>query len=326
MTSNLLKQAAAFIKTEDRFLITTHVNPDGDAMGSSLALGEILKMIGKEVVYYCDSPVPDQYLFLPGVDQFTRNFADIEPFNVVVVIDCGDLERLGDISKKIGETETVLNIDHHMTNNIPGELRLVDANACAAAEIVYRLIKELEQPITHAVALNLYTAILTDTGSFRFSNTNRAAFKMCEELVELGVVPQLVAQQVYGTYSEGRLRLLTEVLNSLEISPNKIFAMVTVTHAMMTKTRTGPGDINGFVDYPRFIKGTEFAALAREINEKKIHVSLRSKGKVDVSEIAERFGGGGHFTASGFNMEGTLESVKTHLFQIADSVEKSSQL
>ncbi|MBW2647005.1 MAG: DHH family phosphoesterase, partial [Deltaproteobacteria bacterium] len=204
MKSNLLKQAASFIKNEDRFLITTHINPDGDGIGSSLALGEILKKMGKEIVYYCDSPVQDQYLFLPGVDQFTRKLADVEPFNVVIVIDCGDF----------------------VTNNISGELRLVDASACAAAEIVYRLIKELEQPITHSVALNLYTAILTDTGSFRFSNTNRAAFEICEELVGLGIVPQFVAQQVYGTYPEGRLRLLTEVLNSLEISPNKIFAMV----------------------------------------------------------------------------------------------------
>lgn len=324
MKKNLLRQAASLIKHEDRFLVTTHVNPDGDGIGSSLALGEVLKMMGKEVVYYCDSPIPNQYLFLPGMDQFTRDLAGTEPCDVVIVIDCGDLERVGDISRKIGETETVLNIDHHTTNHISGELRLVDANACASAEIVYRLIKELEQPITRSVALNLYTAILTDTGSFRFSNTNRAAFKICEELVGLGIVPQLVAQQVYGTYSEGRLRLLTEVLNSLEISPNKIFAMVTVTLAMMAKTRTGPGEINGFVDYPRFIKGTEFAALAQEIDEKKFHVSLRSKGKVDVSEIAERFGGGGHFNASGFNMEGNLESVKTHLFGIADSVERPS--
>ncbi len=324
MKKNVLKKAASLIKNKTRLLIATHVNPDGDAIGSSLALGEILKMMGKEVVYYCESSIPDKYFFMPGVDQFTRELAGAERFNAVIVVDCGDLERVGDASKKIGTTEVIINIDHHMTNQISGEMRLVDTTACASAEIVYRLIKELERPITFPIALNLYTAILTDTGSFRFSNTNRVAFRICEEMVKLGVVPHLVAQQVYGTYSAGRLRLLNEVLNSLELSSNKIFAMVTVTLEMMAKTGTGPGDINGFVDYPRFIKGTEFSALVQEIDGKKIHVSLRSKGKLDVAAMAERFGGGGHFNASGFNIEGTLKSVKTQLFQIADSVESSS--
>lgn len=324
MKKNLLKQAALSIKNKDRFLITTHVNPDGDGIGSALALGEILQLMGKEVVYYCESPIPDQYLFLPGVDQFKKELVGSERFNVVIVVDCGDLGRVGDASEKIEPAETVINIDHHVTNRIKGESRLVDPTACASAEIVYLLIKELDRPITLSVALNLYTAILTDTGSFRFSNTNGAAFRICEEMVKLGVVPHVVAQQVYGTYSVGRLRLLNEVLNSLEVSSNRIFAMVTVTLAMMAKTGTGPEDINGFVDYPRFIKGTEFSALIQEIAENRLHVSLRSKGKVDVAEIAKRFGGGGHYNASGYNAEGTVESVKGRLFRIADSIERMS--
>lgn len=323
MKGNLLKQAASLIKNKNRFLITTHVNPDGDGIGSSLALGETLKMMGKGVIYYCESPISNKYLFLPGVDQFTKAFDDSERFDVAVIIDCGDLEQVGDTSTKIGMIEVVINIDHHITNHMSGQLRLVDAKACASAEIIYRLIKELEQPLTLPIALNLYTAILTDTGSFRFSNTNRAAFQICDEMIGLGVMPHLVAQQVYGTYSVGRLRLLNEVLKSLEISSNKIFAMVTVTLAMMAKTGTSREDINGFVDYPRFIKGTEFSALIQEIDDNRFHVSLRSKGRIDVAEIAEGFGGGGHLNASGFNVEGTLESVKTQLFQIANLVGSS---
>jgi phosphoesterase RecJ-like protein len=321
MKSNLLDQAVSLIKNKNRFLLTTHVNPDGDGIGSSLALGEILKMIGKEIVYYCESPIPPKYLFLPGVDQFTKDLDDSGRFDVAVVIDCGDLKQVGDMSVKVERIKVVINIDHHITNHISGQLGLVDAKACASAEITYRLIKKLGHPITLPVALNLYTAILTDTGSFRFSNTNRAAFQICDEMIGLGVVPHVVAQQVYGMYSEGRLRLLNEVLKSLEISSNKIFAMVTVTLAMMAKTETGPEDIDGFVDYPRFLKRTEFSALIQEIGHNKFHVSLRSKGKVDVAGIAERFGGGGHLNASGFNVEGTLDWVKTQLFQVANSID-----
>ena len=324
MKSNLLEQAVSLINNKNRFLITTHVNPDGDGIGSSLALGEALKMIGKKIVYYCESPISNKYFFLPGVDQFTKDLDNSEQFDVAIVIDCGDLKQVGDASATIGMIGVVINIDHHVTNHISGQLRLVDPKACASAEIIYRLIKALEQPLTFPVALNLYTAILTDTGSFRFSNTNRVAFQICDEMIGLGVVPHMVAQQVYGMYSVGRLRLLNEVLKSLEISSNKIFAMVTVTLAMMAKTGTGVEDINGFVDYPRFIKGTEFSALVQETDHNRFHVSLRSKGKVDVAGIAERFGGGGHLNASGFNVEGTLDWVKMQLFQIADSIYSSN--
>ena len=324
MKGNLLNQATSLIKNKSRFLITTHVNPDGDGIGSSLALGETLQMMGKKVVYYCESPIPSKYLFLPGVDQFTKEMDNSEQFDVAVVIDCGDLEQVGDLSVKIGMIEVVINVDHHITNHISGPLRLVDAKACASAEIIYRIIKELEKPLTLPIALNLYTAILTDTGSFRFSNTNRAAFQICDELIGLGIVPHQVAQQVYGTYSVGRLRLLNEVLASLEISSNKIFAMVTVTLAMMAKTGASSEDIDGFVDYPRFIKKIEFSALVQEIDDNRFHVSLRSKGRIDVAQIAEGFGGGGHLSASGFNVAGTLESVKARLFQIADAVASSN--
>lgn len=322
MKQDLISRAAALIMSKNRFLIATHVNPDGDAIGSSLALGEILRNMGKDVVCYCETPVSDRYLFMPGAYQFTAELADPEQREVFVVIDCSDLDRAGKVLKKSRMPEAMINIDHHRNNQISGGVHLVDENACASAELVYRLIGELRQPITRSAALNLYTAILTDTGSFRFSNTNQAAFRISEEMVGLGVIPQVVARKVYGTYSAARLKLLSHVLDTLEISPNKMFATVSVTLATMARTGTIRDDINGFVDYPRFITGIEFSALVQEISEGRFHVSLRSAGNVNVAKIAEEFGGGGHFNASGFEAAGDIDSIKSRLTRIADSVER----
>ncbi|HSO18959.1 MAG TPA: DHH family phosphoesterase, partial [Desulfosarcina sp.] len=181
-------------------LLASHANPDGDAIGSLLAMGMVLKKLGCESVCYNESAIPAVYRFLPSVDEIQRQLEPPERFDTAVVLDCGDLSRVGKAADQIAQIPVVINIDHHSTNTRFGKHHLVNVDACATCEIVYRLIGEMALDLDAAMATAIYTGILTDTGSFRFSNTNRAAFSICEAMVAKGVNPSTVAQHVYGTY------------------------------------------------------------------------------------------------------------------------------
>ena len=222
----------------------------------------------------------------------------------------------------------IVNIDHHVTNTGFGDFQLIDTSACATTEIIYRLIKQMNVPFDKAIASSIYTGILTDTGSFRFSNTNRAAFSICQEMVGLGVDPYSIAQQVYGTYSLGRIKLLNLALDSIEISDNGKLSMMTLTQDMFDETHTQAEDVDGLINYAKRIEDIKVAALIQEYpNRKKklnafnrFHISLRSNGSVDVAEIAASFGGGGHFSAAGFSIESTLSDIKSKLLSMADTI------
>ncbi|MBU0697845.1 MAG: bifunctional oligoribonuclease/PAP phosphatase NrnA, partial [Proteobacteria bacterium] len=221
-----------------------------------------------------------------------------------------------------------INVDHHITNTFFGSFRLVDTSASATAEIVYRLIKQLSVPIDENIAISIYTGILTDTGSFRFSNTNKAAFAICAEMVAIGVDPYRVAQHVYGTYSLGRIKLLNLALDSIVISSNGKLSIMTLTQNMFNETRTQPEDVDGLINYAKRIEDVKVAALIQEHQDSggestsfsKYHVSLRSDGTVNVAEIAASFGGGGHSSAAGFNIESTLPDLKTKILNLAEKL------
>jgi len=187
------------IKKAQHILLTSHSDPDGDAVSSLLALGLALNHLDKKVTLYNASPIPAVYRFLPAVERIVRRIRKAETYDVALVLDCGDLSRVGQASATISRIPVVINIDHHISNTGFGDLQLIDANACSTAELVYRLIKTLKVPLDREIAISIYTGILTDTGSFRFSNTNQAAFAICHEMTELGVEPHRVAQHVIGT-------------------------------------------------------------------------------------------------------------------------------
>jgi len=222
----------------------------------------------------------------------------------------------------------VINIDHHISNTGFGDIQLIDPLACSTAEIVYRLIKALDVPLDKAIATSLYTGILTDTGSFRFSSTNQAAFAISQEMAELGVEPHDVAQHVYGTYSLGRIKLLNLALDSIEISENGKLSIMTVTGAMFAETGTHPEDVDGMINYARRIEDVKVAALIQEQQNGntnsnshcRYHVSLRSDGTVDVAAIAGSFGGGGHASAAGFQIETTLTELKSNIITLAQNL------
>lgn len=239
------------------------------------------------------------------------------------------LDRVGEAAHIIENIPMIINIDHHSTNSLFGNLQLVDTWACATAEIVYLLIKKMDLCINKAIATAIYTGILTDTGSFRFSNTNENAFAICKEMVEYGVDPSYVAQHVYGPYSLGRLKLLNRALDSIEISENGKLSIMTLTQEMFKETLSHPEDTDGFLNYARNIKDIRMAALIQEQNrngneaargKNPYHISLRSDGAVDVAAIAADFGGGGHRSAAGFCMESSLEDIKSMIFKLADTI------
>lgn len=323
-----MNQIIRHLKDSKHVLLATHINPDGDALGSMSAMGLSLEALNKKITLYNESKIPAMYRFLPLVYRIVQHLNKASSYDTAIVFDCGNLQRMGKISSTVREMPVIINIDHHISNNYFGNFHMVDTSACATAEIVYRLIKQMSVPINKAIATSIYTGILTDTGSFRFSNTNKNAFAICNEMIEKGVDPYYISRQVYETYSFGRIKLLNMALDSLEISDNGKLSLMAVTKDMLEKTGTQPEYINGLINYAKSIENVEVAVLIQEVmdNNKKtdnttqFHVSLRSNGKVDVAAIASSFGGGGHTMAAGFSIESTLSDIKTRIIDLAEEL------
>jgi phosphoesterase RecJ-like protein len=323
-----MDQIIQHIKDGQDILIASHAEPDGDSVGSLVALGLALTKLDKKITMHTPSPIPAVYRFLPGAGRIVQQIKSADIYDLALVLDCGDLTRIGETSAEIGRIPIVINIDHHVSNTGFGHIQFIDTDACATAEIVYRLINALEIPFDKAIATSIYTGILTDTGSFRFSNTNQAAFAISQAMTDAGVEPHNVAQRVFGTYSLGRIKLLNMALNSIEISENGKLSMMTVTRSMLNTTGTNTEDLDGMINYARRIEDVKVAALIHEIkngagkfaNMNRYHVSLRSDSSVDVAKIAGKFGGGGHASAAGFQIESTLVALKSKIIELADDL------
>lgn len=314
----MIKGIIKEIRTNGSFLITTHENPDGDAVGSSLALAGYLRRLGKDVtIHFCD-PVPDLYAFLPLAEEVTQTIPDRD-YDICFVLDVGEFRRAG---KKIAECKRIkkfINIDHHLTSDNFGSINYIDPKAAATGILVHRIITGAGDVVGYETALCLYTAIITDTGSFRYSNANPEAFAIAGELVSTGINTWSIAEKLYESQPRERLELLALTLSTLTISPRGDYATITVTLDMYNKTGASAELTDGFVNYPRSIRGVEVSVFFREINPGLFKVGFRSKGKIDVSRIAAAFGGGGHHNAAGATMNGSLEEIKAKLFSHLES-------
>ena len=308
--TRVLAQIVKFVEENNRFLVASHINPDGDAIGSSLALALALKKMGKDVVVYNKNGVPYQYKHLAGAALVIDDIISEKAFDAVFVLDCTEPERVGPEFADSVSTKKWINIDHHLTNETFTELSYIDTKACSAGFLVYNLIKQLHVEIDRDIAENIYTTIVTDTGSFRYSNATIEAFAAASELVELGASPWEVASKIYENQPIERIKLLGLVLETLEHSESGLVASVVVSKQMMDAAGIGHEATDGFVNYPRSIEGVEVAFLLREIGENRYKISYRSKGLVDVAAIAAEFGGGGHRNAAGCVMEGSLADVR----------------
>ncbi|HVN25720.1 MAG TPA: bifunctional oligoribonuclease/PAP phosphatase NrnA [Syntrophorhabdales bacterium] len=296
------------------FVVTSHIDPDGDALGSAFALAFALGKLGKEAVVYLKDKVPYKYEFLPQPPNFVRAIS-ANKFDAVFVVDCGDFFRVGNDHEKLKEQGPIINIDHHDTNEAFGYLNIIDERASSTAEIIYAIIKALDVKIDHDIAMNIYTAILTDTGSFRYNSTNSKAFLICEEMTHLGVLPSYVAEKVYESHPKERFLLLCAALTTLETYRDNRIAFVQITDDMFRKTGGSREHTEGFVEFLKEMRGVEVALVARQIGTDRYKISMRSKGKIDVASAARHFGGGGHKNAAGCVLEGSIDQVKKLLVE-----------
>lgn len=303
------------IKRNKTFLIASHINPEGDAIGSALALAISLNNIGKKVTVFNQDPIPRNLQFLPMSEEIIHEIDRSLSFDVAFVLDCGDLDRVGKEIERIRKIRKIINIDHHITNSRFGDVRLVDSQSSSTAELIYALLKDIPIKITYKIALNIYTAILTDTGAFCNSNTTEVAFHIASEMVRIGVNPSNVAEKIYQEMPVSRLRLLGLVLNTLDILDNGRIASVVATLSMLKKTGATPELTEDIVNYPRSILGVKVAVLFREVSKNYYKISFRSNKDADVADIAREFGGGGHPNASGGNIEGSLSEVQGKVFE-----------
>lgn len=293
-------------RSHRHFLVTSHERPDGDAIGSVLATAELLELLGREATVVLVDEIPNIYKTLPGVDRIVQasDVGEVEPDIAVpvIVLECDGIPRTGLAGL---EGRVLINIDHHASGRNFGKVNWIDDAACAVAELVYRLAKAAGVEITPAMATCLYTAILSDTGSFTYSCTNAGTFAMAHDLAAHGASPSQIARDIYFSNSEGKIRLLGTALSNLRMDGAVAWSWVTTND--MDRAGAGAEDCEGVVNYLISIAGVESAVFLRELpSVDQYRLSIRSKGKVDVAQIAESFGGGGHRNASGCTLDGPL--------------------
>ena len=301
-----------FIDRHHAFLILSHQDPDGDALGSSLALEKALRSRGKRAVTANDSPVPESLRFLPGWDSVHLAADVAETFSAVFVLDCSSLDRVGPRAERlVSPSAAVACVDHHAAGNGGfGDPRLVDVEASATAELVHDLLAGVGIPITPAIAACLYAGIASDTGAFRYLNTTPKILRLAARLVEEGADPALTAEALYARKSAGSLRILGLALASLEARAGGQVAALTISRDMFDRAKATPEDADGIVQYAKALLGSRVGVLIQEPVPGEVRISFRSDGSVDVNQVAGRFGGGGHKNAAGARVKGGLESVR----------------
>jgi bifunctional oligoribonuclease and PAP phosphatase NrnA len=311
----MLRRISELIGRHRVFLITAHERLDGDAIGSELALCGMLRSLGKEAVVYNQDPTPGNYLFLPGSDRIVQELPALDPFDVAFVLDCGELDRVGEESARIGTIPNLINIDHHVSNGGFCDVRLIDPQASSTGELIFRLVREMNLTVTGEMATCLYTAILTDTGGFRYGNTRRGALLTAADLVTGGADPQWISENVYESDPPAKIRLLAATLPTLRFEEEGRVGSLTVTQKALADAGALPEHTEGFVDLPRSIRGIEISILYAELADGRFKLSLRSKGKVNVERVARAFGGGGHVNAAGCRAEGELSDIRRRVIE-----------
>jgi len=306
------------IEAGERFLVASHEGPDGDAIASTLALTLALRSLSKDVVAFNCDGVPDSLTFLPGAATIRTTLAPDERFDVGFILDAGELRRArGDLAQHCA---LLVNIDHHPFSEHFSPLHFVDEQASATGALVYRLLQEGHIPLNREIAFCVYTAILADTGSFRYANADAEAFRVAGEMIALGVNPWDAAAGLYENQPELRVRLLARALETLTISSCGRYGSVSVTTEMLAATGARAEHTDGFVNYPRSIQGVEVGLFFRQTGPEQFKVGFRSKGRIDVGSISREFGGGGHHNAGGAQLEGDLDSVRRRVFQRVDQL------
>ena len=315
----MLSQVVELIENRQKFGITTHIKPDGDGVGSSLGLCWLLRSLGKSAEVIVCGDIPLAYRNLPGADDI-RNIESIdEDYDAVFVIECSDLQRPGLIGL---DKQFTVNIDHHATSEHFGTVNWIDSTASAVGEMIYNLVKAIGGRVTKEIAECVYMALVTDTGSFHFSNTTDRTLKVASELIKAGAKPADISEAVYSNYPWSRIELMRQVLATVRRDESGKVASMRQTLKMREEAEAVDGDNNGFVNIPLAARDILASIYMREIGENVYRVSLRSKGDINVAKVAERWGGGGHRNAAGLRIEGDWDETEQELVEaVSEAVE-----
>ena len=326
MTNCTFAEINSALRENERFAVLGHVRPDGDALGSQLALALSLKQLGKDVCVWNEDGMLEKYSFLPRAELLTKPPAGPEDVDVAIALDTAIQNRLGTALEVIGSAKIWINIDHHPSNPGYGDLVYIDSTAPATGQILFELIKSERLPIDHAIAENLYVAISTDTGSFQYPNTTARTFEIAAELVRLGVDVGSVSQQVYENFPRRRVELLRELLRTMRFEGKGRVASFSLSLKTAAELAVIPEDNEGLIDHLRAIRGVIVAVFFEELADGKVRVSMRSKNeRVDVCAICQKFGGGGHTLAAGARIRGMLAEVEERVLKaICDVVDCNS--
>lgn len=310
---NKLDEIVDVFQSHNRFIISGHEKPDGDCLGSQIALAELLKRWDKKV-YLVNSDAPDPlYDFLPHLDWFTTEPPE-EPVDVGIVTDSGDISRTGSVAGYLSSLDFLINLDHHPQNDSLGDINLVDPNFSCVGEIVYELYRHVDEPFSPETALALYVSLLTDTGSFRHANTHANSHRMAADLIEAGDLETYeIYRKIYEQETFESTRLLGEILSRIQQEGSVVWAEV--PRDLFEETETTERDLNDVINYLRRIDTCEVAVLFRERPEGQIKINFRSKGNFDLLDIVTEFGGGGHQQAAGAMIDGELFDVRDRVIR-----------
>lgn len=312
------------IKKGNNFLLVSHINPDGDSIGSQLALAKVLTDFGKKVTILNQHPVPEIYKFLNGSENIKNEISFLENFDIAIVLDANDKKRLGDVVNKVlRKIPFKINLDHHIGNNKFGQLQHLDPEASATAIIVYDLIVHLNAKIDRDIAECLYAGIMTDTGSFHYLNTDTKSHLVVADLIKYGIIPNKIYEKIYEIYNMVTIKLLGLALSSIETDKTGKIAWMKIRQYDYNLTSLTNGETESFINYLQMMKGVKVSLFFREFLNDKYQlvtkVSFRSKEDVDVNKIASIFGGGGHSHAAGCVI---VDNLTTVLEKVLKEVEK----
>lgn len=308
-----LNDIVAHVKNYDNVAILPHVQADGDAWGSCLALGIALKKLNKRVTVIGEEKIPYIYEFLPQLEMIAYDGYVDTVFDLIISLDTGDMGRVGNRSSVFNCSENTVNIDHHSTNTGFAKYNYLDVDAAATGEIVYQIINLLNVEVDTDIATCLYVAIATDTGCFKFSNTTSKTHAIASDLVKRGVNVAAVSQRVFDSTTKEKVKLMGRAINSLELLEDGRLAFISITNDMLISASAKEEDCDGIVNIGRNIDGVESSVVIREKSAGEYKVNLRSKSYVDVGQVAFKFGGGGHKMAAGCTIKGDLDSVRKSL-------------
>jgi bifunctional oligoribonuclease and PAP phosphatase NrnA len=306
-----LAVAKQFILNNDDFLVVSHIDPDGDAASSTLAISWMLKQLNKRFTMINEGNTPGKFNYLwgfTGIIDYSKA-APSRVFEHVIAVDCADFSRIGKVKSLFSATTVILNIDHHRTNDYYGTHQLINEDAAATAEVLYDLAMELDINWSTELGNSIYTGLLTDTGGFRYANTTPKVMRIAAEMLQLGVDGNDLADRLLEKLTYSHIILLQKALATLDFTIDKKISWVSVTLQDIAIAEASNEDLEGLVNYPRNIEGVEVGILFKEVEADKYKVSMRSAGIADVAHIAKSFGGGGHFRAAGCTLLGNLEEI-----------------